>query len=212
MKRKRAVDKQPWTYDLVVSPMELMWFGRRRRALLSGLSGHVLDIGSGTGTNLKYYPESVDCVTVLDPSHENIRYLHRKAKGKGWGTENGKCLRSRIGVGEDLPFRSDRFDNVVSTLILCTVDDPVQVISEGIRVLKRGGRFIFMEHQMPRSRPQAFLFNAVAPIWRAPSGCNLNRHTEVEVLKRKELGMISSEKWGPVLGYPFFSGVFEKRG
>ncbi|MGA1873364.1 MAG: class I SAM-dependent methyltransferase [Thermoplasmatota archaeon] len=207
----RAVDKQPWTYDIVLSPMELLWFGRRRRYLLSGLDGHVLDIGSGTGINLKYYPKSVDCVTVIDPSHENIRYLHRKARGKGWGAEEGRCLRSRIGVGEELPFRSGSFDNVVSTLILCTVEDPGKVISEGIRVLKRGGMFVFMEHQLPRWKPQALLFNAVAPIWRAPSGCNLNRHTEQEVLRRKELRRISSSRWGPLLGYPFFSGLFEKR-
>jgi len=210
MSRTRAVDKQPWTYDLVLSPMELMWFGRRRKELFSGLSGHVLDIGSGTGINLKYYPDSVDCVTVIDPSHENINYLRRKAEGKGWGVENGRCLRSTIGVGEKLPFRSGSFDHVVSTLILCTVQDPVRVISEGVRVLKKGGKFIFMEHQLPRMKAQAVLFNAFAPLWRAPSGCNLNRHTEEEVLGRKELRMISSSKWGFLLGYPFFSGTFER--
>ena len=211
MSRARAVDKQPWTYDAVLAPMELLWFGRRRRKVLSDLAGNVLDIGSGTGINLKYYPASVECVTVIDPSATNIEYLRRKAEGGGWGVEGGRCLRSEVGVGEELPFGPDSFDNVVSTLILCTVEDPARVISEGIRVLKKGGSFIFIEHQLPRMTPQAFLFNALTPVWRAPSGCNLNRHTEEEILKRKELKNILSERWGPILGYPFYAAVFEKR-
>ncbi|MGA1865938.1 MAG: class I SAM-dependent methyltransferase [Thermoplasmatota archaeon] len=211
MTRTYTIDRQPRTYDIFLAPMETIWFGRRRRKLLSGLKGRVLDIGSGTGVNLGYYPESVECVTVIDPSHDNIRYLHRKARSGGWGVEGGRCLRSRIGVGEKLPFRSNYFDNVVSTLILCTVEDPAVVISEGIRVLKKGGKFIFIEHQLPKMRPQAFLFNALTPLWRAPSGCNLNRNTEDEIWKRRELRKSYSEIWGPVLGYPFFAGVFERR-
>ncbi|MBN1538745.1 MAG: class I SAM-dependent methyltransferase [Candidatus Thermoplasmatota archaeon] len=211
MTRIYSIDRQPRTYDIVLTPMEAIWFGRRRRKLLSGLKGHVLDIGSGTGANLGYYPETVECVTVIDPSHDNIRYLKRKARGGGWGVEGGRCLRSRLGFGEKLPFRSNSFDNVVSTLILCTVEDPSAVISEGVRVLKKGGKFIFIEHQLPRLWPQALLFKALTPLWRAPSGCNLNRHTEDEIRKRREIRNSYFERWGPVLGYPFFAGVYERR-
>ena len=116
-------DSNPKAYDRFLAPMELAWFAKWRRKMLSNLRGHVLDIGSGTGTNLRYYPEEVDCVTVLDPNHENISYLKRKARGWGYG-ENGRCLKTRIGYGEKLPFEDGIFDSVVSTLILCTVDDP----------------------------------------------------------------------------------------
>jgi ubiquinone/menaquinone biosynthesis C-methylase UbiE len=210
MRRERAVDKSPRTYDAVLAPMELIWFTKWRKEVLSEAYGHVLDIGTGTGINLKYYPEDIDCVTVIDPSLTNIAYLRRKARGGGWGEEGGRCLRSHVGVGENLPFRSASFDTVVSTLILCTVEDPSKVVSEGIRVLKKGGRMIFLEHQRPRLLPQALLFDLISPLWRAPSGCNLNRHTEVEIEKRRELKKICTERRGPVLGYPFFIGIYEK--
>jgi ubiquinone/menaquinone biosynthesis C-methylase UbiE len=188
--------------------MELAWFGKWRKKMLSGLRGEVLDIGSGTGTNLKYYPDEVDCVTVLDPNEKNISYLEKKAEG--WGYGNGRCLRTEVGYGEDIPFRSGSFDHVVSTLILCTVDDPGKVISEGVRVLKKGGTFTFIEHQLPRKRPQALLFDAMAPVWRAPSGCNLNRETESMIRSQSRLKEIESFRGGPLLGYPFFIGTYKK--
>jgi ubiquinone/menaquinone biosynthesis C-methylase UbiE len=191
--------------------MELAWFGKWRRKMLSGLRGNILDIGSGTGTNLRYYPEEVDCVTVLDPNHENISYLKRKARGWGYGY-NGRCLKTRIGYGEKLPFEDGMFDSVVSTLILCTVDDPESVISEGIRVLKPGGRFVFIEHQLPKIAPQAFVFNLISPIWHAPSGCNLNRRTEETIRSMSDIVEKESFKGGPFLGFPFFIGAFEKTG
>ncbi len=200
----------PRGYDIFLAPMEIAWFAKWRREMLSSLTGEVLDIGSGTGTNLKYYPESVNCVTVLDPNHENISYLKRKAEGWGYG-DNGRCLRTKEGYGEKLPFEDEKFDSVVSTLILCTVDDPVSVIMEGVRVLKKGGRFVFIEHQLPINKPQAFMFDKISPIWHAPSGCNLNRNTEQNIRSMDDLVEIESFRGGPVLGYPFFIGSFEKK-
>ncbi|MGA1848017.1 MAG: class I SAM-dependent methyltransferase [Thermoplasmatota archaeon] len=196
------------SYDAFLAPMELAWFGKWRKRMLSGLSGEVLDIGSGTGINLRYYPEDVDCVTVLDPNEKNLAYLEKRAEG--WGYGNGRCLRSRVGYGEDLPFGSGSFDHVVSTLILCTVEDPEKVISEGIRVLKKGGTITFMEHQLPIKGPQAFVFNKIAPVWRAPSGCNLNRNSEQIIRSFSGLKEITSFRGGPLLGYPFFIGNFKK--
>ncbi|MFW3146457.1 MAG: class I SAM-dependent methyltransferase [Thermoplasmatota archaeon] len=211
MGKGKAIDSSPLIYDLVLAPMELVWFSRWRRRMLFGLKGEVLDIGSGTGANLRHYPHSVDCVTVLDPSTHNISYLKRKAGGGGWGERGGRCLKAEVGVGEKLPFPSKSFDAVVSTLILCTVDDPGKVVSEGIRVLKRGGKFIFIEHQLPRWKPQALLFNAFTPIWEKPSGCRLNRETGELVRSRKELFEELSMIKGPVLGYPFFLGEYRKK-
>jgi len=199
------------SYDAFLAPMELAWFGKWRKRMLSNLKGHVLDIGSGTGTNLRYYPESVYCVTVLDPNSKNLAYLEKKAEGWGFGKDSGKCLNSQKGYGEELPFPSNSFDVVVSTLLLCTVRDPERVISEGTRVLKKGGKFIFIEHQLPKKKPQALVFNTISPIWHAPSGCNLNRNTEKMIRSRTELDEIESFDGGPVLGYPFFIGSFEKK-
>ncbi|HHD16432.1 MAG TPA: class I SAM-dependent methyltransferase [Euryarchaeota archaeon] len=207
---KRTSDYGPRTYDLFLAPMEIAWFGRWRRRMLSTLKGEVLDIGTGTGTNLKYYPEDVRCVTVVDPDDDNISYLERRSRGWGFG-DDGKCLRTHMGVGEELPFPDETFDAVVSTLILCTVEDPERVVSEGTRVLKRGGRFIFIEHQLPRWKPQAIVFNIISPVWHAPSGCNLNRNTEEMIRSRTELVELETHRTGPILGYPFFIGDFRKR-
>ncbi|MFO8050647.1 MAG: class I SAM-dependent methyltransferase [Thermoplasmatota archaeon] len=201
----RISDKNPAFYDAFLAPMELVWFSRWRRSILSSLSGHVLDIGSGTGVNLRHYPEKVDCVTVLDPNHANISYLRRKAAGS-----SKRCLRTRIGRGEQLPFGSGTFDGVVSTLILCTVEDPRKVVSEAVRVLKTGGKLIFMEHQLPRLAPQAFLFDKVTPLWKAPSRCHLNRETESLIDSVDGLKSIYVRRKGPLLGYPFLLKICEK--
>ncbi len=199
------------SYDAFLAPMEVAWFGKWRRRILKDLEGTVLDIGSGTGINLRYYPGNVDCVTVLDPDSDNLSFLEKKAERWGYGTNSGRCLNTQMGAGEELPFPSHSFDVVVSTLILCTVKDPVKVISEGARVLKKGGKFIFMEHQLPRKGPQAAIFNLISPVWHAPSGCNLNRNTEKMIRSNKKLKEIESFRGGPLLGYPFFIGSFEKK-
>jgi ubiquinone/menaquinone biosynthesis C-methylase UbiE len=212
MPAEKAGSRSPAFYDKFMAPLELFWFRRWRKRILSNLSGNVLEVGSGTGVNLEYYPEAVNCLTTIDPSDANSETLMEKGKRSGWGGRDGRCIKTTIGVGENMPFRSRSFDNVVSTLILCSVDDPDKVISEGIRVLKKGGRFIFMEHQIPKWGPQAFLFNLLTPIWKAPSGCTLNRHTQQDVEKKNGLKKIYSERRGPILGLPFFIGVYEKIG
>jgi ubiquinone/menaquinone biosynthesis C-methylase UbiE len=210
MSRKGAAEIRPWTYDLFMWSMELAWFGKWRKRILQQVRGDVLDIGSGTGTNFKFYPDTINCVSVIDPSKRNLEYLKKRAAARGWSDESGKCLKTFIGIGEELPFGSGAFDFVVSTLILCSVQDPSKVISEGTRVLKRGGRFIFIEHQIPQKGPQGSLFNFVTPGWRMLSGCNLNRHTEMEIGKCDQLEEVHIERKGPILGYPFFIGVYEK--
>jgi ubiquinone/menaquinone biosynthesis C-methylase UbiE len=197
-------------YDIFMWPLERIWFGRWRRELLSGLFGQVLEIGPGTGANLRYYPRSIDCVTVIDPNKEMIAELHRKANNSGWGRTRGRCLRSRVGFGEMLPFDGSSFDNVVITLILCSVDDPKKVVSEAARVLKPGGKLFLIEHQLPRTRPQALLFKGAAPIWAIPSGCRLDRRTESTIKAEPKLRLEKKWRRGPVLGRPFLVSVLRK--
>jgi len=210
MKGKGVVEYSPRVYDIFMWPMELVWFGRWRKRVLSGVRGDVLDVGSGTGTNFKYYPEAVKCVTVIDPSEANLRRLKERADEFGWGADGGRCLKTVVGVGEKLPFRTGSFDFVVSTLILCSVKDPSKVISEGVRVLKKGGRMIFVEHQRPRMGVQGFLFDMATPPWRKLSGCNLNRRTEEEIMRNRGLRRVDQNRWGIIAGYPFLAAVFEK--
>lgn len=200
---------RPRNYDRFLAPMEFMWFAKWRRRILKDLSGVILDIGSGTGINMEYYSNDVDCVTVVDPSEENLSYLRKKASS--WGFGDQRCLKTHKGYGEDLPFSEGEFDNVVSTLILCSVKDPQMVVKEGARVLKKGGSFIFMEHQLPRMIPQALMFRMVTPLWKAPSGCHLNRRTEEMVDSMEGLQKVDSFRGGPMLGFPFYIARYVKK-
>jgi ubiquinone/menaquinone biosynthesis C-methylase UbiE len=198
-------------YDVFMWPLERVWSGRWRKELLNDLRGEVLEIGPGTGVNLKYYPPTVGCVTVIDPNSRMMAELHRKANGSGWGGDTGRCLRSEQGYGESLPFPEGSFDHVVMTLILCSVSDPARVVSEASRVLKDGGTLVMMEHQLPKGWHQAILFKAIAPFWALPSGCRLDRRTFDIIEDGPSLMVESSELRGALLGRPFLVSVLRKR-
>jgi len=193
-------------YELTLAPMELMWFSKRRRYLMGYARGRVLEIGSGPGTNLGYYPPSVSCVTALDPSSGMLKRLEVRGRDHGYGP-GGRCLRTRVGFGERLPFPSGSFDTVVFTLILCTVKDPSSTVREAVRVLRPGGTLIAMEHERPRSAVQSVVFRAIAPLWKAPSDCNLDRETSTIIDGTRALSCRDSGRWGPVLGRPFYFRV-----
>jgi SAM-dependent methyltransferase len=113
---------------------------RHRRNLLAHSEGEVLEIGFGTGLNLPHYPVGVRKITTIDPNPGMHRLAQRRVR------------RSRIEVdqqvlrSERLPFAERTFDCVVSTFTLCSIEDVVQALTEVYRVLKPGGRLLFLEH------------------------------------------------------------------
>jgi ubiquinone/menaquinone biosynthesis C-methylase UbiE len=83
------------------------------------------------------------------------------------------------GTAEDLPLPDRRFDTVVSTWTLCTISDPVRALQEIGRVLKPGGRFLFLEHGRSDDRTIATWQNRLNPIQNVIGcGCNLNRQID----------------------------------
>lgn len=143
-----------------------------KKKLFSNLSGRVLEIGAGTGANLDYYPKDMDLV-ILEPSPYMQRYLKEKAESLG------RSVEIHTGVAEDLPFSDESFDSVISTLVLCSVDELNQSLSEIKRVLKPGGRFYFIEHVAAHeSSWLRTLQNMITPLWkRIADGCHPNRDT-----------------------------------
>jgi ubiquinone/menaquinone biosynthesis C-methylase UbiE len=126
-------------YNPVLASGELAGMARMRAELLAEVQGAVLEIGAGTGLNLKHYPAGTD-LTVTEPDAAMFRKLTRAA--------TDHPLRPLLvqAPAEHLPFEDSRFETVVSTLVLCTVGDVLAALGEIRRVLKPSGRLLLIEH------------------------------------------------------------------
>jgi ubiquinone/menaquinone biosynthesis C-methylase UbiE len=146
--------------------------GAHRAALLSSASGDVLEIGAGTGANLAHYGERVTTLTLTEPEKPMARRLERHLARNG---ADAKVLRA---PAEDLPFNDDSFDTVISTLVLCTVEDQPRALREMRRVLRPGGQLLFIEHVRSEDEKAARLQDRMRPINAAIGhGCQCNRAT-----------------------------------
>src|SRR2546425_10814011 len=125
-------------YDTFVGRMERRFMGAVRKELLANASGRVVEIGSGTGVNLQHYPRTIEELVCTEPEEPMAKRLRRKAETSGLPVQVVET------GAEHLPFDDDSFDTAVTTLVLCTVDDPERAVSELARVLKPGGRLIFL--------------------------------------------------------------------
>jgi len=144
----------------------------RKRELLAGLAGSILEIGPGAGPNLSYYPK--DCHWIgVEPNPFMHPYLRQAAERAGLKIE------VRSGLAEKLPAEDQSMDAVVSTLTLCSVSDPAIVLREIRRVLKPGGRFVFLEHvAAPEGTRLRTVQRWLRPFWkRMADGCHPDRET-----------------------------------
>ena len=141
-----------------------------RRGLLAEAGGSVLEVGAGTGANLAHY-EGVDSLVFTEPEPAMIRRLQKKARDKA---PLAKILRA---PAEDLPFEDDTFDTVVSTLVLCGVDDQARSLREIKRVLRPGGRLLFLEHVRSDEAALARFQDRMNWLNRFVVDCDCNRPT-----------------------------------
>lgn len=161
----------------------------RKRALLASLRGRVLEIGPGTGPNLKYFTRHVEW-TGVEPNPHMHRYLRREAERLGMNVTLVE------GSAMDLPFEDGSFDAVVGTLVLCSVPDPDRVLAEVKRVLKPGGTYRFVEHVQaePGSRT-ARVQRFIKPIWHCcADGCHVDRRSW-EPIERAGFGDVAMERF-----------------
>jgi ubiquinone/menaquinone biosynthesis C-methylase UbiE len=177
-------------YDRMSARTEDAGLRELRRRLLADAQGRVLEIGGGTGANLLLYGPGVESLTVTEPEQPMLRRLDRKVREQAPLT---KVLRARA---EELPFADDSFDTVVSTLVLCGVEDQQQSLREVRRVLRPGGRFLFIEHVRSDEPKLARLQDRLNGVNRFIVRCDCNRATlgvieaegfEVTKLERTEL-------------------------
>ena len=145
--------------------------GARKRELLADLPPTVVELGSGTGASLRYLPEGTRLIAV-EPNVHMHPALRRHAASRGVELE----IRQESAERTSLPDAS--VDVVICTLVLCTVSDPAATVAEVRRILRPGGRFIFIEHVHAEARPLRRLQRIVARPWRYTfEGCELDRDT-----------------------------------
>lgn len=133
--------------------------------------GRVFELGVGGGLNQPLYdPAKVTSFAGIDPGGKLIDYARAAAAEKGWQAD------IRQGRGEAIPFPDSSFDTVVSTYTLCSVDDQAQVLFELHRILKPGGRLLFLEHGRAPDRAPAKWQRRIEPAWKRMMGnCHLTR-------------------------------------
>jgi ubiquinone/menaquinone biosynthesis C-methylase UbiE len=159
-------------YDRFSAGSEKAGVGARRQELLAQARGRVLEIGGGTGANLPYYGPQVEELVITEPEELMARRLEKKLPGYPLP------VRVLHVPAEKLPFEDASFDFVVATLVLCTVDDLEQALEEARRVLKPGGRLLFLEHVRSEDPKLARWQDRLNGFQRRfACGCNCNRAT-----------------------------------
>jgi SAM-dependent methyltransferase len=147
--------------------------GPHRREIVSQASGRVVEIGAGTGLNFKYYPAAVTQIVATEPEPHMLKRAKKAAAAAG----------SRFSVeqrgAESLGVEEASVDNVVSTLVLCSVPNPADALAEIKRVLKPGGSLLFFEHVRASDPGLAAKQDKRERMWGMISaGCHPNRDTE----------------------------------
>lgn len=183
-------------------------FQRLREELLQPVAGEVLEIGIGTGLNLPHYGSDISRVQAVDPAPMlPTRIAERRA-----------VVHFPVEIthhsAEQLPYQDQTFDYVISTWTLCTIPDPVLALQEVGRVLKPGGRFLFLEHGRSHSHTIAMWQDRLNPIQNVIGcGCNLNRQIDHIItqagLKISQLDRFTM-KAVPRLGGEMYRGIAVK--
>ena len=143
-----------------------------KAGLLRDAPSVIVELGPGPGANLRYMPRGTTLIAI-EPNKHMHPLLQRRAHQFGIDLD----LRGLAGEQLDLP--SESVDFVFSSLVLCTVEQPNQVISEVRRVLKPGGRFACVEHiEAPPATAIMRLQHVIRGPWKwLFEGCDLCRDT-----------------------------------
>ncbi len=178
-------------YDPFLWLGEVLGMRRRRRELVAGAYGRVVEIGAGTGLNAAFYPSgAVDELILTEPEPGMRQKLERRL------ARVGRAALVFDAPAERLPLADASVDTVVSTLVLCTVADPAPALHEIARVLRPGGQLLFIEHVRADAGWLAWLQDRLLVPWRGfAGGCMCNRPT-VELLRANGFAVhADADRW-----------------
>jgi len=184
-------------YDRMTAGVEAAGLREHRERLLASARGRVLEIGAGTGANLPFYREGVETIIVAEPEAPMARRLARRIR------EQPRAVELVQAPAEQLPLADAQFDTVVSTLVLCTVIDQARALRELRRLLKPGGRLLFIEHVRSDEPRLAWWQDRLNGINRVvANGCNCNRST-VDAIRAAGFTITSLERHNMPKAPPF---------
>jgi ubiquinone/menaquinone biosynthesis C-methylase UbiE len=183
-----------WYYPKVVGRAEAAGQAETRRELLSAASGRTLEIGAGSGFNLPHYTSAVTELVVSEPSPHMREHLRERLESDPPPVGSWELADASA---EQLPFEDESFDTVTGGFIMCSIPDPEGALAEIARVLRPGGRYIFLEHVHAGEGTRLGRFQDFIelPHRYIAAGCHPNRRTwetieasplEVEWLERGE--------------------------
>jgi ubiquinone/menaquinone biosynthesis C-methylase UbiE len=159
-------------YDRGLKATEEAGLREVRREVLSGASGRTIDLGAGTGANFGLFPPAVTELVFAEPDPHMLKKLRVKLDDGGDGAA---AIRA---PAERLPFADSSFDTAVFTLVLCTVPDPAAALEEAARVLRPGGKLLFVEHVRAEDPRLSRWQDRLEKPWRfLGDGCHCNRDT-----------------------------------
>jgi ubiquinone/menaquinone biosynthesis C-methylase UbiE len=160
----------PFLIDLAMRQRDLAVY---RNRVVSAAEGHVLEIGIGSGRNLPFYSRKVARVIGLDPSAKLLSMARANLSA-----DSGRCDFIE-GSAEAIPLQNESVDTVVTTWTLCSLPDAHQALRETRRILRPGGRLLFVEHGRAPDPGVRWWQDHLTPVWkRLGGGCHLNRPIE----------------------------------
>lgn len=159
-------------YDRGLRGTEDAGLREMRRETLAAARGRTIDLGAGTGANLSLYPSAVSDLVLAEPDPHMLKKLRAKVGEAGVDAEVVEA------PAESLPFADSSFDTAVFTLVLCTVPNPAAALAEAARILRPGGRMLFVEHVRAEDAGLARWQDRLEKPWRfVGDGCHCNRDT-----------------------------------
>jgi ubiquinone/menaquinone biosynthesis C-methylase UbiE len=196
-------------YSALAKKAETAGIGEHRKRLLDSSSGKIVEVGCGSGLNFFHYPDTVEKVVGVEPEE----FLKLKSIQVANQLKDKLNIEVVQGVATSLPFDDNTFDCAVTSLVLCSVDDPKKAISEMYRVVKPGGELRFYEHVRSKSPKFSQMQDRVNKFWPYfGGGCNCNRDTlgyikdsEFEIKEADEFNFAHSKLLAPVA--PMILGI-----
>jgi ubiquinone/menaquinone biosynthesis C-methylase UbiE len=164
-------------WDRMIAGSEKAGLAEMRAQTAGAASGRTLELGAGTGNNLPYYTEEVTELVLSEPDPHMAKRLRNRLTES---PPRARAVRVVAAPAESMPFEDASFDSIVSTLVLCSVEDPDGVARELARLLRPGGRLLYLEHvRDPDEGSLARWQDRLERPWGwVGAGCHPNRPTE----------------------------------